>query len=86
VGAAAEKNISPPLPTEEAVSQSAHQETGAVNSQASAEGGRSHPSPAAAIEQEEEAQAEDEAVTEPGIVDIDNILGAPTVTVVWSTL
>jgi hypothetical protein len=37
-------------------------------------------------EQPEEAHEEDEATTEAGIVDIASILGAPTVTVVWSTL
>jgi hypothetical protein len=38
------------------------------------------------MEQPEEAEAEDEAATEARIVDIVSILGAPTVTVVRSTL
>jgi hypothetical protein len=38
------------------------------------------------MEQPDEAQAEDEATTEAGIVDIASILGAPTVTIVRSTL
>jgi hypothetical protein len=38
------------------------------------------------MEQPEEAQAEDEAATKAGIVDIASILGAPTVTVVWFSL
>jgi hypothetical protein len=38
------------------------------------------------MEQPEEAQAEFEAATEAGIVDIAIILGAPTMTVVQSTL
>jgi hypothetical protein len=38
------------------------------------------------MEQLEEAHAEDEAATKAGIVDIANILGAPTMTIVWSTL
>jgi hypothetical protein len=38
------------------------------------------------MEQPEEAQAEDEAATEAGIVDIASILGAPTVTIVQSPL
>jgi hypothetical protein len=38
------------------------------------------------MEQPEQSQTEDEAATEVGIVDIDNILGALTVTVVRSTL
>jgi hypothetical protein len=38
------------------------------------------------MEKPEEAQAEDEAVTEAGIVDIASILGTPIVTVVQLTL
>jgi hypothetical protein len=38
------------------------------------------------MEQPEEAQTENEVATEAGIVDIASILGAPTVTVVRSTL
>jgi hypothetical protein len=38
------------------------------------------------MEQSEEAQAIDEAALEAGIVDIASLLGAPTVTVVQSTL
>jgi hypothetical protein len=38
------------------------------------------------MEQPEEAQAENEAATKARIVDIASILGAPTVTVVQSTL
>jgi hypothetical protein len=64
----------------------ARKETGAVNSRASAEEERKDPSTAAAIEQPEEVQAEDEAITEAGIVDIVSILDAPTVIVVLSTL
>jgi hypothetical protein len=47
---------------------------------------RSDPSLATGAEQPEEAQFEDEATAEAGIVDIVNILGTPTVTVVRSTL
>jgi predicted secreted protein len=46
-----------------------------------------------AVEAQEEAPAEvvaveaqEEAPTEAGLVDIASILGAPTVTVVWSSL
>jgi hypothetical protein len=52
----------------------------------SAEERRPNLSPATVTEQPEEAQEEDEATTEVGIVDIANILGALTVTVVRSTL
>jgi hypothetical protein len=38
------------------------------------------------MQQPEEAQAEDEVATEAGIVDITSILGAPTMTIVRSTL
>jgi hypothetical protein len=61
---------------------SAQQGTGTDNSQASAEKRRSNPSPVAAMEQSEEAQAIDEATMEARIVDIASLLGAPTVTVV----
>jgi hypothetical protein len=47
---------------------------------------RPNPSPATVVEQPEEAQAEDKAAPEARIVDITSILGAPTVTVVQSTL
>jgi hypothetical protein len=86
VGAAAERSVSPPPTTREIVSGSAKQGAGADNLQMSAEGRRSNPSPATVTEQPEEAQAEDEATAEAGIVDIASILGAPTVTVVRSTL
>jgi hypothetical protein len=65
---------------------SAQQGTDADNSQASAGEGRQNPSPAAVMEQPKEAQTENEAAAEAGIVDIDSILGAPTMTVVRSTL
>jgi hypothetical protein len=68
------------------VPESTQQGTGVVNSQAPTEEGRQDPSPVVEIEQSEEAQAGDEAATEAGIIDIASILGAPNVTVVWSTL
>jgi hypothetical protein len=66
VGGVAERNTSPPPTTGVVVSESAQQEAGADNSQASAEERRPDPSPAMGAEQPEGAQAEDEA----GIVDI----------------
>jgi hypothetical protein len=86
VGAAAERNISPPPTIGEVVPGSAQQGSGVDNSQTSTEERRPDPSLATVAEQPEEAQAEDEATTEAGIVDIASILGAPTVTIVRSTL
>jgi hypothetical protein len=43
--------------------------------------------PAAAVAEEQAAtEAQEEAPAEAGLVDIASILGAPTVTVVWSSL
>jgi hypothetical protein len=81
-----ERSISPPPTSGEVVLGSTQQGAGADNSQASAEERRPNPSAAKVPEQPEEAQAEDEAAAEAGIVDIACILGAPTVTVVRSTL
>jgi predicted secreted protein len=41
---------------------------------------------AAATEEVAAAEAQEEAPAEAGLVDIASILGAPTVTVVWSSL
>jgi hypothetical protein len=41
---------------------------------------------AAAIEEAAGTEEQEEAPAEAGLVDIANILGAPTVTVVWSSL
>jgi hypothetical protein len=86
VEAAAERSISPPPTTGEVVPGSAQQEAGADNSQTLVEERTPNPSPAMVPEQPKEAQAEDEATTEAEIVDITSIRGAPTVTVVRSTL
>jgi hypothetical protein len=86
VGGAAKRSISPPPTTREVMPESAQQAAGADNSQAPAEERRPDSFPATVVEQPEEAQADDEAATEAGIVDIANILGAPTVTVVRSNL
>jgi hypothetical protein len=86
VGAAVERSVSPPPTTREVVPGSTQQGSGADNSEASAGEGRQNPSPAAVMEQPEEAQAEDEAAMKAGTVDIASILGAPIVIVVRSTL
>jgi hypothetical protein len=68
VGAAPERSISPPPTTGEVVPGSAQQRAGADNLQTSAEGRRPDTSLAMVLEQSEEAQAEDEATLEAGIV------------------
>jgi hypothetical protein len=47
---------------------------------------RPDPTPTTVAEQPEEAQAEDEATADDGLVDMASILGASTMTVVRSTL
>jgi hypothetical protein len=54
----AERDTSLAPATVEVVSEATQQETGAVNLQASTEERRQDPSPAAVVEQPEEAQAE----------------------------
>jgi hypothetical protein len=60
--------------------------TGVVEPQAPAVENQSEPSTAAGAEEPAAAQAEEEVPAEAGLVDIAIILGAPTVTVVWSSL
>jgi hypothetical protein len=86
VGGEAERSTSLPPTTEVVMLESAHQAAGADNSQASAEERRLDPSPTTGAEQPEEAQVEDEATADAGIIDITNVLGTPTVIVVRSTL
>jgi hypothetical protein len=47
---------------------------------------RPEPSTTAGAKEPVAAQAEEEVLAEAGLVDIASILGAPTVTVVWSSL
>jgi hypothetical protein len=47
---------------------------------------RAESSTTAGAEELAVAQAEEEAPAEAGLVDIASILGAPTVTIVWSSL
>jgi hypothetical protein len=60
--------------------------TGVVELRAPAVESRLEPSATAGAEEPAAAQAEEEASTETGLVDIASILGAPTVTVVQSSL
>jgi hypothetical protein len=57
-----------------------------VEPQASVVEGRTEPATATAAEEPAATEAEEEAPAEAGLVDIASILGAPTVTVVRSSL
>jgi predicted secreted protein len=60
--------------------------TSVVEPQAPAVESRPEPSTTTALEEPAAAQVEEEAPAEDGLVDIAGILGAPTVTVVRSSL
>jgi hypothetical protein len=60
--------------------------TSVVEPQAPAVENQPEPSTAAGAEEPAAAQAEEEEVAEAGLVDIASILGAPTVTIVRSSL
>jgi hypothetical protein len=77
VGEAAGGNRSPAPTVEELLAQMERQPPVAQGSAEPA---------AAATEEAAAAKAQEEAPTEAGLVDITSILGAPTVTVVWSSL
>jgi hypothetical protein len=87
VGVTVERNTSSPPASEEVVPEGAQQQTSIIEAQTSVEKGQSLP-PAAgvAMEQPEETPVEAGAASEAAIVDIASILGAPTVTIVRSTL
>jgi hypothetical protein len=86
VGEPAERSRSPTRTVEELVSQLTQRSTAAVEPQALVVGSRTEPAVTAAAEEPEAAQAKEEAPAEAGLVDIASILGAPTVTVVRSSL
>jgi hypothetical protein len=86
VGEPAERIRSPAPTVEELVSQMTQRPTEVVEPQAPAVESRPEPSPTAGAEEPAAAQAEEEASAKAGLVDIASILGAPTVTVVWSSL
>jgi hypothetical protein len=86
VGGPTERSRSPAPTVEELVSRMTQRSTGVVELQASAVESRPEPSTTAGAEEPAAAQAEEEAPTEVGLVDIAIILGAPTVTVVRSSL
>jgi hypothetical protein len=86
VGEPAERSRSPAPTVEELVSQMTQQSTRVVEPQVPAMESRLGPSATTGTEEPVAAQAKEEAPTEAGLVDIASLLGAPTVTVVWSSL
>jgi hypothetical protein len=86
MGGPAERSRSPAPTVEELVSRMTQWSTGVVEPRAPAVESRPEPSTAAGAEGLAAAQAEEEAPAEAGLVDIASILGAPTVTVVRSSL
>jgi hypothetical protein len=81
VGESAERRRSP-APT---LSQLTHQSTTVVEPQAPVVEDRTEPAATPAAEEPAATEAKEEAPAEAGLVDIANILGAPTVTVVRSS-
>jgi hypothetical protein len=86
VGRPAERSRSPAPTVEELVARMTQRSTSAVEPQAPAMENQPKPSATAGAEGPAAEQAEEEAPAEAGLVDIASILGAPTVTVVRSSL
>jgi hypothetical protein len=86
VGEPAERSRSPAPTVEELVSQMTQRSTRVVEPQAPAMESRPEPSATTSAEEPVVAQAREEAPAEARLVDISSILGAPTVTVVRSSL
>jgi hypothetical protein len=86
VGEPAERSHSPAPTVEELVSQLTQRSTTVVEPQAPVVESRAKPAVTAAAEEPAATQAEGEAPAVAGLVDIASILGAPTVTVVRSSL
>jgi hypothetical protein len=86
VGGATEKSLSPAPTIEEVVPESAQLATVAGRPPASTEKGRPEPSATTRAVEPVVAHVKEEAPAEAGLVDIASILGAPTVTVVRSSL
>jgi hypothetical protein len=86
VGEPADRSRSPAPTVEELVSQMTQWSTKVVEPQAPAVESRPEPSATAGDEEPAAAQAEEEAPAKAGLLDIASILGAPTVTVVRSSL
>jgi hypothetical protein len=86
VGGPAERSHSPAPTIEELVARMTQWSTSVVEPQAPAVENQPKPSTTAGVEGPAAEQAEEEAPAEAGLVDIASILGAPTVTVVRSSL
>jgi hypothetical protein len=86
VGEATKRNQSPTPTTEASVSEAAQRATVTDEPRASVEERRPEPAATTGAVAPEVAFVEKEAPVEAGIVDIASILGAPTVTVVRSSL
>jgi hypothetical protein len=86
VGGATERSLSPTPTIEEVVPETAQQVTVAGEPWASTEERRPEPSATTGAVEPVAAHAEGEAPVKAGLVDITSILGAPTMTVVWSNL
>jgi hypothetical protein len=86
VGGPTERSRSPAPTVEELVSRMTQWSTSVVEPQEPVVESRPEPSTTAGAEEPAAAQAEEEAPAEAGLVDIAMILGAPTVTVVRSSL
>jgi hypothetical protein len=86
VGEPTKRSRSPAPTVEELVSQMTQRTTRFVEPQATTDESRPEPSATTGAEEPVVAQAEEEAPAEVGLVDIASILGAPTVTVVHSSL
>jgi hypothetical protein len=86
VGGATERRRGPAPTIEETVPQMAQQTPGTAEPQASAEESRKKSSASTEAEGPVVAEAEEEAPAEAGLFDIASILGAPTATIVRSSL
>jgi hypothetical protein len=86
VGEPTERSCSPAPIVEELVAQLTQQTTRVVEQQVPTEESRPEPSTTTRAEDPVATQAAEEAPAEAGLVDIASILGAPTVTVVRSSL
>jgi hypothetical protein len=86
VGEPTERSRSPAPTIEDLVSQMTQRTTRVAEPQVPAEESRPGPSTATGAREPVAAQAKEEAPAEAGLVDIAIILGAPTVTVVRSSL
>jgi hypothetical protein len=86
VGEPAERSRSPAPTVEELVSRLTQRSTIVVEQQVPVIESRTEPAMTASTEELAATQAEEEAPAKAGLVDIASILGAPTVTVVRSSL